>query len=46
MTFDATDLSRELDERLAGADSALAQGFPGERPERQPIHTVYVPASR
>ena len=46
MTFDATDLTRELDERLVGADSALAQGFPGERPDRQPVHTVYVPASR
>ncbi|GAB3439344.1 aldolase/citrate lyase family protein [Phycicoccus ginsengisoli] len=46
MTFDPTDLTRELDERLAGADSALAQGFPGERPQRQPVHTVYVPASR
>ncbi|MDU0314040.1 aldolase/citrate lyase family protein [Phycicoccus sp. M110.8] len=46
MTFDATDLTRELDERLVGADSALAQGFPGERPDRQPVHTVYAPASR
>ena len=46
MTFDATDLTRELDAHLADADSALAQGFPGERPDRQPVHTVYVPASR
>jgi citrate lyase beta subunit len=46
MTFDATDLTHELDAHLAGADSALAQGFPGERPDRQPVHTVYVPASR
>jgi hypothetical protein len=46
MTFDATALSRELDDRLADADSALARQFPGERPDRQPVHTVYVPASR
>ena len=46
MAFDATALSRELDDRLADADSALARQFPGERPDRQPVHTVYVPASR
>ena len=42
----AARLSGELDERLATADAALAAGFPGERPGRQPVHTVYVPADR
>ena len=36
----------ELDERLAGVDAALARHYPGERPGRQPVHTVYVPADR
>ena len=39
-------LTAELDDRLAGADAALAAQFPGERPGRQPVHTVYVPADR
>jgi HpcH/HpaI aldolase/citrate lyase family len=34
----------ELDVLLAGADRALATGYPGERPARQPVHTAYVPA--
>ncbi len=42
----AARLTAELDERLAAADAALAQGYPGERPGRQPVHTVYVPADR
>ena len=42
----AAQLTTELDERLAAADAALASGFPGERPGRQPVHTVYVPADR
>ncbi|WP_028651871.1 DUF6986 family protein [Nocardioides halotolerans] len=42
----AARLTTELDERLAAADAALASGFPGERPGRQPVHTVYVPADR
>ncbi len=42
----ATRLTAELDVRLAAADAALARGFPGERPGRQPVHTVYVPADR
>ncbi len=42
----AADLTSELDRLLADADSALAQQFPGERPGRQPVHTVYVPADR
>jgi hypothetical protein len=40
------DLLHELDVLLAGADEALARDFPGERPGRQPVHTVYVPADR
>ena len=39
-------LTSDLDERLAEADAALASGYPGERPGRQPVHTVYVPADR
>jgi citrate lyase beta subunit len=42
----AARLTAELDERLAGADAALTRGYPGERPGRQPVHTVYVPADR
>ena len=42
----AARLLRELDVLLAGADDALARDFPGERPGRQPVHTVYVPADR
>lgn len=42
----AARLTAELDERLAAADAALAAGFPGDRPGRQPVHTVYVPADR
>lgn len=42
----AAKLTAELDERLAAADAALTSGFPGDRPGRQPVHTVYVPADR
>lgn len=42
----AAALTAQLDERLAAADAALAAGYPGERPGRQPVHTVYVPADR
>ena len=42
----AEALTAEVDERLAGADAALAEGFPGDTPDRQPVHTVYVPADR
>jgi citrate lyase beta subunit len=42
----AMRLLSDLDARLATADAALAAGFPGERPGRQPVHTVYVPADR
>jgi citrate lyase beta subunit len=50
MTVDAQGLAGgladELDALLAGADAALARDYPGERPGRQPVHTVYVPADR
>jgi citrate lyase beta subunit len=39
-----SELTAELDVRLADADRSLLAGFPGERPGRQPVHTVYVPA--
>ncbi len=39
-------LAAEADEILASADRALAAGYPGPRPGRQPVHTVYVPADR
>ena len=42
----ADRLTRELDGRLAAADAALAEQYAGERPGRQPVHTVYVPADR
>jgi citrate lyase beta subunit len=40
------DLADELDRRLADADAALPTDYPGDRGERQPVHTVYVPADR
>jgi len=42
----AARLTAELDARLAAADAALSSQYPGDRPGRQPIHTVYVPADR
>ena len=36
----------ELDQLLAVADSELAAAYPGDRPGRQPVHTVYVPADQ
>src|SRR5512142_1330196 len=44
--MDLARLTEELDARLGEADAALARDFPGERPGRQPVHTVYVPADR
>ncbi len=40
------ELDGELTERLGAVDAALAAHYPGERPGRQPVHTVYVPADR
>jgi citrate lyase beta subunit len=39
-------MAAEADRFLADADRALAAGYPGPRPGRQPVHTVYVPADR
>jgi citrate lyase beta subunit len=36
----------EVDDRLAVHDAFLAARYPGDRPGRQPVHTVYVPADR
>ncbi|HEY7014628.1 MAG TPA: aldolase/citrate lyase family protein [Streptosporangiaceae bacterium] len=36
----------EADQTLAAADRALAEGYPGPRAGRQPVHTVYLPAER
>lgn len=44
--LDLARLAEELDDRLGAADAALAAQYPGERPGRQPVHTVYVPADR
>jgi citrate lyase beta subunit len=38
------DIYGELDRRLAPVDGARMAAYPGERPERQPVHTCYVPA--
>jgi citrate lyase beta subunit len=40
------DLYDAADARLAEADARVAASYPGERPGRQPVHTVYVPASQ
>ncbi|GAB3156909.1 aldolase/citrate lyase family protein [Amycolatopsis stemonae] len=40
------DVYAAADARLASADARVAAAYPGERPGRQPVHTVYVPASR
>ncbi|MEP7765122.1 aldolase [Sanguibacter sp. 25GB23B1] len=37
------DLS-EIDALLSGTDALLETSYPGDRPDRQPVHTVYVPA--
>ncbi len=39
------DFLTELDQFLAGADTALARRYPGDPGTRQPVHTVYVPAA-
>ena len=40
------ELTSDLDHRLGAVDEALARHYPGARPGRQPVHTVYVPADR
>jgi hypothetical protein len=40
------DLIGELASMLADDDARLAALFPGDRPDRQPVHTCYVPADR
>jgi citrate lyase beta subunit len=39
-------MAAEADRVLAAADRALAAGYPGPRPGRQPVHTAYLPADR
>lgn len=41
-----TALQRRLDATLHDADADLAARYPGDCTDRQPIHTVYVPADR
>lgn len=36
---------RDLDDRLTGVDERVARQYPGDSGSRQPVHTVYVPAS-
>src|SRR4051812_21004412 len=38
------EIYAELDRRLEPVDAARLAAYPGERPERQPVHTCYVPA--
>jgi citrate lyase beta subunit len=40
------EMVAEADGLLAAADRALANGYPGERPGRQPVHTAYLPADK
>jgi citrate lyase beta subunit len=44
--LDLDRIAEELDGRLEAADAALSRQYPGVRPGRQPVHTVYVPADR
>ena len=46
MPMDLAGLVARLDEQLADADAELAALYPGTRPGRQPVHTIYVPAHR
>lgn len=46
MTGVTAELTAELDRQLQQADAELAARYPGERVDRQPVHTVYVPADR
>jgi citrate lyase beta subunit len=40
------ELTDAVDRRLAAADAALAAAYPDAPADRQPVHTVYVPADR
>ncbi|GAB3481156.1 DUF6986 family protein [Nocardiopsis coralliicola] len=40
------EVAEAVDARLADADAALDRLYPGARPGRQPVHTVYVPADQ
>jgi citrate lyase beta subunit len=42
--MDLAGLVARLDEQLVDADGELAALYPGTRPGRQPVHTIYVPA--
>ncbi|SDZ19150.1 HpcH/HpaI aldolase/citrate lyase family protein [Amycolatopsis xylanica] len=42
----AEDVYAAADARLAEADARVAARYPGEPSGRQPVHTVYVPASQ
>ncbi len=44
--MDLAALTSEVDELLVDADAAVARNYPGERPGRQPVHTLYLPADR
>jgi citrate lyase beta subunit len=35
-----------VDQRLAASDAQRVAAYPGDRTDRQPVHTVYVPADR
>lgn len=37
---------QDIDARLAGTDSLLATQYPGDDGQRQPVHTLYVPADQ
>jgi hypothetical protein len=39
-------VAAELDALLEQADADLVERYRGDRPGRQPVHTVYVPADR
>src|SRR3954469_2412164 len=43
MTLDE-EIYAELDRRLEPVAAARLAAYPGERPERQPVHTCYMPA--
>ena len=35
------DLTRAIEARLARANAEFAARYPGDSPDRQPVHTVY-----